>query len=231
MAIFPIGEVEPTVQVNDKTRIDASKSFVSSGTAISAIKIDPTGSAGFTTVTTDQYLNWSYSASGTYNAKIRVEAGSASASAQITKAIIVVTEASDYLFSGDSDLRLHEPEILKWVEAGRASFLNVHRRAQTIVMKWLDKEGYVDIDGEPFEKAALIDREEVKQWSIYIALRLIFSGLSNAVDDLFAKKAAYYEAMEIDWRNRALLRLDTDGDGTADNGEGVDPAYTFVARR
>lgn len=232
MAIFPILEVEPTVQVDDKVRLNAAKSFVTQDeSAISAIKIDPTGSAGFITVTDDEYLDWSYSASGTYNIKLRVEAGAASASAQITKAVSIVTSASDHLFSTDQDLKLHEPDILKWVEDGRASFLNVHRRAQTIIIKWLDKEGYTDVNGDPFTKAAIVDIEEVKQWSTYLALRLIFEGLSNAVDDLFWSKSKIYKGREVEWRDRALLRLDTDGDGTVEDTEGIDPAYGFLARR
>lgn len=233
MARFPLLQVEPTVQVGDKTRLDASKSFVTPDeAAISRIDISPNGAASAYIDCTDEgYLDWCYSASGTYSPKVRIQAGAASASGVATASISVVTSASDYLFSTDADLKLHESDILKWCEQGRSSFLNIHRRAQSIILKWLDKEGYVDINEEPFTKAAVVDIEEVKQWSTYLVLRLIFEGLSNAVDDVFARKAEYYSQLETEWRQRAILRLDVDGDGVADDGEGVDPAYGSLFRR
>jgi hypothetical protein len=233
MAIFPILENEAVVQVNDKTRLDGSKSFVTQNqSAISKIEISPNGAASaYIVVTTDEYLDWQYSSSGTFAPKIRVTAGAASASAAFSSSISVVTSTLDYLFSTDQDLKLHEPDVLKYVQDGRATFKDVHRRAQTIIIKWLDKEGYIDAEAEPFTKADIIDIEEVKQWSTYVALRLIYEGISNSVDDIFAKKAEKYGKDEIVWRNRAILRLDEDGDGTAQDGEGVDPASGFAARR
>ncbi len=232
MALFPLLDLEPTVQVGDKTRLDASKSFVTADQdSLSSILIDPTGSAGFIDVTETQYLDWAYAASGTFNVKLKILAGAASASAMIQHSISIVTEAQDKLFSNDADLRLHEFDILKWVPDGRATFKDMHRRAQIIIIQWLSKEGYVRVNDIPFTKTDIIDIEEVKQWSTYITLRLIFEGLSNATDDIFHVKSTRYFEMEQNWRDRAILRIDVDGDGIVNPGEGVDPRSGFIARR
>lgn len=232
MAIFPVCEYEPIVQVDDKTRIDATKSFVTDDQqSISLVKIKPASAESFITVTTNKYLDWQYSASGNHTITVHVEAGAASASALITRTISVLTEASDKLFSTDQDLKLHEPDILKWVQDGRTSFKDVHRRAQTLILKWLDKEGYVDSNNDPFTKAAIVDIEEVKQWSTFLVLKLIFEGLSNATDDIFHEKAKRYSGKMAEFRKKSLLRIDVDGDGVVDEGEGIGPAYGFVTRR
>src|SRR5258705_10143044 len=169
MAIFPILQNEPVVQINDKTRLDASKSFVTQNqSAISKIQIDPTGAAGYIDVTTDGWLDWSYGAASAYHPKVKITATASGATAVVIGSITSVSASADYLFSIDQDLKLHEPDILNFVQAGRASFLDVHRRAQTIIVKWLDKEGYVDTNYVPYTKSAIVDIEETKQWSTYV---------------------------------------------------------------
>lgn len=232
MAVFPILEVEPIVQVGDKTRFNGTKSFISPTDGdFDLMRIKPTATAQYITITDNEYLDWVYSASGTQTVTLYVQTNCPYASGEVEKTISVLTATQDYLFSTDQDLRLHEPEILKWVVDGRSSFIDMHRRAQTLIMKWLDKEGYVDSDGNPFTKAAIVDIEEVKQWSTFLVLKLIFEGLSNAVDDIFHEKAKRYNGKMQEYRKKALLRIDVDGDGEVENYEGVDPAFGFVARR
>lgn len=228
--IFPNLQLEPVLQVNDRTRLDATKSFATQDEgAITSVLIKPAAASAFIDVTSDKYLDWQYSASGTYTVTARVSASGASA--DFSSTISVVTSTSDNLFSNDQDLKLHEPDILKWVEDGRNSFLNVHRRAQKLIIEHLRNEGFVDIDGDPYTKAAFTDIEEVKQWSTYWTLQLIFEGLSNATDDVFSKKASEYSLQRQKWEKTALLRIDTDGDGITDNDEGIDTQTGFVARR
>ena len=233
MAVFPILEVEAIVQVNDKTRLNGFKSFIApTDESFDLIRIKPNASAQFITVSNDdKYLDWIYSASGTQTVTLYVQKNCPYASGQVEKTISVVTAAQDYLFSGDDDLKAHEPEILKWVVDGRSSFLDLHRRAQTLIMKWLDKEGYVDAYGNAFTKEAIVDVEEVKQWSTFLVLKLIFEGLSNATDDIFHEKAKRYNGMMLEYRKKALLRIDTNGDGEAENMEGISTGYGLIVRR
>lgn len=320
MAIFAHIDNEARVQLNDKTRFDASKCFVSRGSSdISTLTIKA-GSDGsaidcYDANPANWFLDWAFStfnfdidsgnadisfsvgstdytgtvSSGTYtlaqfatalasamttaasttftasvsNSKITVSAGvsfafkassiqelgffpvnqsstsitgnlvehgikivtvsienQASESASTKAYVSIYNESGDALYSNDSLLTSHEPDILKWVKEGRASFKDVHRRAQDLIIQWLDKNGYVNIYGVPFSKLDIIDHNEVKDWSTYLALRLIFEGISNATDDVFSVKAKKYASHENDARQRAILRIDTNKDGVADSFEG-----------
>lgn len=117
------------------------------------------------------------------------------------------TPETDYLFSSDQDLLAEEPDILKWVSKGRSTHLSVHRKAQQHIIDWLNRNGYRDIDGESLTKWAVVDLDQVRLWSSYMALKFIFSGIKNAVDDVFGEKASAYEKLEVMARQRAVIEL------------------------
>lgn len=237
MPIFPNLEIEPTVQVNDRTRLDASKSFATQDIgAVTKVEIDP-GTGTFIDVTpttpTDSslwYLDYQWGTAGTKTVQARITAGS---TAVVSSTVAVVTEAADYLFSNDAEMSTHEPDILKWVKAGRNTFKDVHRAVQTEILDYLDEKGYVKIDKSKFVKTDLVDVTEVRQWAKFMAMRIIFEGIQNADDDIFEKKADHYEEKEIYHRNRAVLRIDTDGDGVVDNDtdEGLSMSSGSLYRR
>lgn len=135
--------------------------------------------------------------------------------------INVYSEEGDRLFTSDQDLIAHEPDVLKWVPQGRATFKNVYRRAQKLIIAWLDEKGYVNAYAEKYNKFDIIDIEEVRQWSTFMSLRLIFEGISNSVDDVFSQKANKYSMLEEAARQRVILRIDYDKDGIVDTTEGV----------
>jgi hypothetical protein len=149
------------------------------------------------------------------------------------KMIKIFSEFGDHLFSTDDDLTKHEPEIFNLLPSSHSSFNAYHRRAQGLILAWLDKEGYTDAFGAKFTKWSIRDVSEVREWAAMMTLRLVFEGVSNAIDDVFARKAATYLALETMYRERAILRIDTDGDGSAEpaTGEGVDIRSARVYRR
>ena len=218
MAIFPSLEIEEKVQIGDKTRLNATRSFVSADEEdISLVEIQPEAGADWIDVTTDKYLDWSYSTDGLKTVKVRVTTdGSAE---PLSDTMVVVDEAEDALFSADSDLTAWEPNILNFIRLGRASYKDVHREAQKQILDWLDGQGLYDTDGNRLTAAAVVDVQEVKEWSKFLTLQIIFEGLSNAVDDVFAKKAQKYESLALKARGRSEVKLDLDGDGEADNSE------------
>jgi hypothetical protein len=225
MAIFPVLEIEDVVQINDKTRLNAVKTFVSKDNAApTLIEIEPEAGSGFITVTgtsyKDWYLDWSYAgASRVVTVSLRVTAGSV---VTATKTMQIYTVADDYLFSNDNDIKALEPDIMSWVPVGRASYLNVHREAQKKILDWLDEAGITDVDGQKLTKDAVVDVSEVRSWSRYLTLSLIYMGIYNAVEDVFSDKAAKYKTMAKSAADRAQLRLDIDGDGELTVGEQVD---------
>lgn len=333
MALFPIVQVEQDVQVNDKTRMDCSKSFVSKGSAaIATLTVTPYVGATPISVydSTDSdnwFLDWSYSdfkvdvASGinddlvfevggteytatltaaaytledyadhvaskmttahggtftadtsgyevtitgpssfefsacsvtdqlfmvagdsqTIHGPKTVEFGtrivactaadSVPTSATSKSAVRVYSVAGDYLFCSDQDLVTHESDLLKWVAPGRASMKNIIRRSQKLIMAWIDEKGYVDAYAKKYTKTDIVDLEEVRQWSIFMTLRLIFESISNSTEDVFSVKAKKYELLEQSARQRAILRLDYDGDGVVDVNEGSGISSGSLFRR
>ena len=330
MSLFAILDFEPEVQLNDKTRLHAGKSFASKAVAdLTSITIAPertatpvevyaadsknwfldwsyanttidvgtenddlifeeSGAAITTTLTTGSYTLSQYAthlasrmtAAGTQtytgsvsSGKISISAPAAfqfkacSVSAQSffdlavisashTSALVeygnkIVTvvatngaqtdtkyfylksysEAGDYLFCSDGDLIAHEPDIMSWVQDGRSSFKNVYRRSQKLIIAWLDEKGYCNVYGDKYTKNDILDIEEVRQWSTFMSLRLIFQGLSNSIDDIFDRKSKLYEASEIAARNRVILRIDTNKDGQIEDTEGLSVYSGSLFRR
>jgi hypothetical protein len=234
MAIFGDIKNEIYVQVDDKTRIDCSGSYVSKGSAaITLVEIQPFASAGFVDVTgsssNDWYLDYEYSTDGDKVVTLRITTDGAPSS--FTSTISVLTSTNDKLLSNDSDLQLHEPDILKYIKEGRNSYLDVHRRARDLILDWLNENGHTDSNGAALTKTALINTEEFRKWSTYLALRLIFDGISNQVDDVFSFKAKRYDSFANEARDRAILRLDIDGSGTVGVNEGINVKSMDILRR
>lgn len=226
MAIFPYIEIEKTVQVDDRTRISAKKTYLSKGeAAITKVEIDPDG-IGFIEVqgnpvkAENWFTDWQYGTSGTKTVSLRVTTNGAPVT--VSKTIEVVTAAADKLFSDDADLVAIETDILKYVPEGKNSFKYAHREAQRQMLEWLWKNGYKKTDGTRITKAEVLDIEEVRFWSKYACLRLLFYDMSNVPDDVFEKKGKEFENEEAKWRTQALLKLDFNGDGTVDVVEGAD---------
>lgn len=213
MGIFGNLHLEEKLQINEKTRLDCSRSFVSNEAAISLMRIKPEASGSFVTVTTDKYLDWAYETAGTKT--VTVEITTDGAAHEFTKTIEVVSEANDYLWSSDADLVQHEPDIMNYVPEGKNAFLNIHRLAQTRILAWLDEKKIWDDDNNKLTAAA-VAAADMAEWSKYLTLQYIFEGLSNSMDDIFHEKGLRYRALAETAASRAVLRLDIDGDGSTD---------------
>jgi len=152
---------------------------------------------------------------------IEIVIGDGTTTQSKTEYIQLLSKDGDALFSNDQDLIFHRQDILDFVVDGRNSFLNVHRRAQDLILAFLDKEGYVDINGDPLEIRNLTNSEEFRQWSTFLTLRIIHDEQSNSQDDDLFAKAREFESQEKIHRDRTIIRLDVDNDGKADVGEGI----------
>ena len=210
--IFPILELESQLRLNDKTRLDAVKSFISPDeAAITLVEIESETSAGFIDVTSNRYLDWQYSTDGAKTVSLRITTDGAPTT--FTKNIEVLTEANDVTFSSDDDLLAHEDDILRYVRSGRSSYIDKHRLAKKRIVRWLSEQRIYDQDGNNLTDAAIRDVEEVNEWSKFYVLYIIFNSLSNAIDDIFAQKASLYQSLAKDAQQRSAIRLDTNGDG------------------
>ena len=234
MAMFPNLFFEGTVQVNDRTRLDASSTYVDkSEAALTSVEIEPEAAAGFISVFDTNKNNWfldyQYATDGAKVVTVRVDNGSGPVTATFT--INVLTAVDDYLFSTDQDLLAVRSDILKYLPEPKNSYLNVHRKAQELILANLDERGIVDNEGNKLDKADVVDISEVNEWSTYLTLKLIFEDLSNAVDDVFERDAKRYETQMLRHRDRSFLRLDLNNDGTIVLGEGVNVKSLGLIRR
>lgn len=225
MAIFPSLILEPTVQLNDKTRLDATKSFVSKDeAAVTLVRIKPLAAGSFITVTgtssKDWYLDWQYSAAATNTVTVEITTDGSPTTYSAT--IDSITSTTDALWASDADLIAYESDIMKWVPAGRNSYLNIHRKAQKLIVDWFAQKRILQDDGTRFVASEISPTNEIKLLSIYWALQLIFEGISNKPDDVFAAKAKYYNGLVLELKNSGQIEADFDGSGTVDTAEKQD---------
>lgn len=234
MAIFPDLVSDKLVAVGDRLRLDATNSIKTPDeAAITLVEIDPDGS-GFVDVTgnssKDWYLDWEYStdAGSPYSATVRITTDGAPVTKSLS--IAVISEADDKLFSDDQDLKDLETDIIKYLPKGRNSFKYAHREAQNQILQYLYKVGIFDVQGNKLTKDAIIDVEEVRFWSKYLAHKLIHMDLSTIPGDQFDVLSQKYSAEMNYWRHASRVKLDLNGDGSIDSEEGVDITWRRLDR-
>ena len=223
--IFPKLTLETVLQVEDKTRLSAALSFVSSGN-ITDVLIKPELTESFISVfNTDQdkwFLDWAYTVDAIKTVTVRVEDDTPSFR-EITYESIVLSKEDDSLFSGDSDLIGYEHDILNYLPKGKNSYLYAHRKSQEIIIAHLDEQRIWNQDGSRITKAqisAIVDdeiREQFRQWSTFQTMLVIYNSIKVSNDDIFEDKKKYYEALRDGARNRSALRLDLNKDTVIDS--------------
>jgi hypothetical protein len=236
--IFPILRTDEILQVNDKIRFDASETFINGSTpAISGVEIEPDTSLGFISVyqLSQQawYLDWIYLTAGSKVVRLKITAGQGGSQVTetITKTVTVLTAADDYLFSSDSELRSKEHDILRWLPDGYSSWNHVHRQCQKNILDWFDEIRLFKEDGTRWAAEDVVVKAQVRRIATNMALRMIFSSISNQVGDIFDQKAQMYLSMERDAKNRNYITLDFDGDGQAESDERQELRTMTMVRR
>jgi hypothetical protein len=230
--IFGIIKCDDEVFSNDKIRINVSESFLAEGfsftpTVSHEISVD----AGVTwyDVSTKKGLDWIFSSAGTKTISLRINT-TAPSTQVFTKDITVLDISTANLFSKDFDLYVHEPEIDQYKPKKWSSWNIVHKRAQDWIIDWLDEKGMMAQDGSKYAAADIMDKQQVKQFSVYKTLQFIFEGNSNIVGDLFSVKAAKYMELANTKSSRAILDLDYNKNTVADVYEKTS-LQTIVVRR
>jgi hypothetical protein len=237
MAIFPLLNLEDVIQVGDKTRLDASKSFISKDeAAVTLVEIEPEAGSGFVTVgnpgsSKDWYLDWLYQgATRTVTVTVRITTDASPVT--FSKTLKVNSVADDMLLSSDQDLLYYEHDVLRYIKDGKSSFLNFHRAARDKILDYLNTAGFVDVNGNKITKDMLnVDSSEVREWSICQTLALIYFSVSNGVGDVFSLKSESYESRVKEARGKAILRLDLNSNDEIDDGEFIRLKSVPIFRR
>lgn len=222
--IFPSLSFENVLQVDDKTRLNASKSFVTAGETVTNVEIQPESSESFYSIYNSDddkwFLDWAYETEGIKTISVRITTDLSTKTK--TYQTNVLTEDEDALLSEDSDLYPYEPEIHRVLPKGKNSFKYAHRAAQDKIIAYLDEQRIYKNDNSRYTKhdlTTITDAEfkyQFKQWSTFQTLLIIFESNQIAVGDVFEEKRQQYENEMRQHRNRASLRLDQDGDGVID---------------
>lgn len=214
--IFIQGSLEKVIQLGDKTRLDFSATFLSPDEAeISEVTITPESSGSAVDVTSDKYLDWAYLTEGEKTVTVSVTTDGVATTKDFT--ILALTESEDKLFSNDQDIISHEVDIYRFLRPGRSSFLDFHRVAQKMILDDLDQKGLTDNQGNKLTKEDIYDIEEVKEWSKYLSLSLIYRSVQSEVGDVYDEKAQMYKNMAASNSKRATIRLDLNHDDTVDS--------------
>lgn len=213
--IFPILRCDSLTQVGDKVRIDASASFISPDEeAITLVEIRPTELGDYIDVTLTKILDWVYGVAEEQEIALRITTDGAPV--EITKQLTILSQAEDKLFSNDKDLIQHESDIYNFLPKGYSSFNHVHRSAQTMILDTFMQRGIYKSQTQPLTKENVFNVDEVRQWSKFLVLSMIFTNASNEVGDYFATKAQQYRELSDKSASRAFITLDTDEDGEPD---------------
>jgi hypothetical protein len=233
--IFGFIELEDVVQVDDRTRLSASKSYISKDSMpVTLVRIEPEAGAGFIEVGApgsykDWFCDWQYSTPGTK--VVSLEITTDAAPVIFTKTLEVLTAAEDILWSADSDLTAYEPDVLKWTPIGRNSFLNVHRTAQRLILDWLNSIRVWKQDGTKLTKDDMATGDDLRKLSTFWALESIFFGISNKVDDVFLAKSRTYSSKRKECQDTTSIMADFNGDGEVETNERSDLRSVTMVRR
>lgn len=207
---------ETIVQVNDRTRIDVSKSFIANNSPITDIKIEPDSGAGLISVfNTNQdkwFLDWAYTTPG--EKTITVEATDGSNTVSQTFKVLALSEEDDFLYSTDEQVFTLESELRKYIPPGRNSYKNIHREAQARILNFLDRKGIWQLNGDPYTKKQVNLKGELSNWSLYEALFIIYTDLFISVGEKFAEKVNQYKELRNIERERSSIRIDRNGNGS-----------------
>lgn len=224
--IFPKLYCEKVLQVKDKTRIDATTSFsIEGANAITDVEIQPSAADSFVSVFNDGdpkkwFLDWAYQVDGDAIVTLKITDDTLTEYTE-SFTINVVTEEDDYLFSSDQNLISKELDIRKYIPKGRNTWKDKHRDAQRLIVDHLNDQGITNLSGGRLTKDAIVDIEEVRKWSTYLVLYLIFEDIKVTEDDVFAAKSSKYETLSGDASEKAFIRLDTSGDGNEDTSKNL----------
>ena len=215
--LFPSLTIETTLQVKDKTRLDATGSF-SPDEEIIDVLIKPEATGTFISVFNEDsdkwYIEWAY-----LTAEIKtVEVKIVSAGGDRTRAyaINVITEEDDRLFSNDALLFPYEPQLKDYLPVGKSTFIYAHRAAQDKILAYLDEQRIWKNSGERLTKEDIVDKLEFQRYSVFQTLLIIFESTQVSVSDIFQEKRLEYEVEMKSARSRAALRLDLNDDGEND---------------
>lgn len=223
MSNFPIIKSDEKVFTGDKISFDFSKSFITPDETLAAVPNHQASFDGGVTwidVTTSKKIDFIYSTPGSKTVKLRVTTTLGNVVAD--KIINVMDIVAQKLFSNDSDLYRFEPEIDSLLPKKWTSWNLVHLESQKYFIDWLDEKRIYAADGSKYGVADLSDLDQVRQFSIFKTLELIYSGTFNQTGDIYSSKRDKYRELANDKLGKSTISLDYNKNGNLNEGERTD---------
>lgn len=138
---------------------------------------------------------------------------------QIIKAINILSEVDDIVFSSDDQLQIIDSNILSHLPCGRTSWLYKIRQATSDIVQMMtefkllennsncsclcDSSGnYIGVS-----PSDLYNIDDVRQWANYYTLYLVHNELNDQVGDIHSVKADYYYKMASAAMDRSRVRF------------------------
>ncbi len=192
--IFGIIKSDDEVFKGDKIRFNVEESFVNNGEVIESMEVSIDEGISYIEVKNKKYIDFILTDVGDkiITLNINPETGSPQT---FTKTIKVLDYEDIPLFSKDNDLYAHEPEIDRHLPSKWSAWTLIHYEAQKKIVQWLDFKGIRKKDGSKYVAQDIVDIKEVREWSTFLVLMMIFRGNSNQLNDIFDQKATQYENM------------------------------------
>ena len=231
MAKFAIITCEDKVFQGDKIQFDFTKSVITPDETAAAISHEfSIDGVTYINITPTKMIDWVFTVAGPQTVYFRHTSNLGS---QVSmKTIAILDLALQKLFSTDTDLVAYEPEIIKWLPKKWSSWNFIHLRAQDYIINLLREKRILDKNGSAYTKDDIFDRSEVRDLSAALVLRYIFSGTSNASDDVFQKKSDEYDELVSERESTMCVKLDFNKNGIKDeSSDSVTEAFHSIEMR
>lgn len=219
MAKFGIIKSDDKVFTGDKVRVDVSESFATPDETLATISHEISTDAGVSwyNITQKKMIDWIFTSAGTKTFTFRF---TTSAGSQLfTKDVTVLDLTAQKLFSNDNDLYKYEPEIDQYLPKKWSGWNLVHLEAQKYIMDWLDEKRIFNVNGAKYTVNDLMDKDQVRQFSLFKTLEFIFEGNVKVVGDLFSIKRDHYRQLANEKAARSQLSLDFNANGLNDDSQ------------
>lgn len=232
MSRFGIIKSDDKVFSNDKIRFDFTKSFITPDETLATPKnheVSFDAGATWIDVTAKRIIDFIFTSVGTKSVQLRVT--TLSGNDVVSKSVEVLNLITQKLFSTDSDLYRYEPEIDNLLPNKWSSWNLIHLEAQRFFIDWLDEKRIFAKDRTKYGVDDLLDRDEVRQFSVFKTLELIYSGNHNVSGDLYQLKRDKYRELANDKLAKSQIALDFNKNGTAEINERTDLFAVGIIRQ
>jgi hypothetical protein len=149
----------------------------------------------------------------------------------------VLINGINLVLSNDADLSFI-PNVSDFLPTGSTSFIAFHQEARDIITQMLRNSGKKiaqydsddAIDTRQVEVFDLLDIEEFRNASKYLALSLIFDYISKSNEDTYFQKSQRYYDRFLGSYNSNLITIDTNANGKTDTDENLAVQFIRIIR-